>query len=130
MKRTSLLGLILILVFSSTQALAGLSDIMKGFGGAQKDGPDESTTASGLKEALSVSTEKAVNNVSRTDGYFGNQAIKILMPDTIQKVGNVLRKVGYQKQVDDFVLSMNRAAEKAAPQAASFFVDAIKEMTF
>ncbi|MFI5295134.1 MAG: DUF4197 domain-containing protein [Thermodesulfovibrionales bacterium] len=130
MKRTSLLGLILILVFSSTLAYAGLADIMKGFGGAQKEGPDESTTASGLKEALSISTEKAVDNVSRMDGYFGNQAIKILMPDTIQKVGNVLRKVGYQKQVDEFVLSMNRAAEKAAPKAVSFFVDAIKEMTF
>ena len=122
--------LLLILVFSSTPAYAGLADVMKGWGGAQKGGPDEGTTASGLKEALSIGTEKAVNSVSRTDGYFGNQAIKILMPDTIQKVGNVLRKVGYQKQVDEFVLSMNRAAEKAAPKAASFFVDAIKEMTF
>jgi RNA binding exosome subunit len=128
MKRIFLL--ILVLVFSTTLAHAGLADLMKGFGSAQKEGPDENTTASGLKEALSVSTENAVNNVSRTDGYFGNQAIKILMPDNIQKVGNVLRKVGYQKEVDEFVLSMNRAAEKAAPKAASFFVDAIKEMTF
>jgi hypothetical protein len=128
MKRTSLF--ILILVFSSTLAYAGLADVIKGLGGAQKGGPDEGTTASGLKEALSISTEKAVGNVSRTDGYFGNQAIKILMPENIQKVANVLGKIGYQKQVDDFVLSMNRAAEKAAPQALSFFVDAIKEMTF
>ncbi len=122
--------LILIMALSSTQAYAGLADMMKGFGSAQKGGPDEGTTASGLKEALSISTEKAVKNVSSVDGYFGNQAIKILMPEEIQKVGNVLRKVGYQKEVDEFVLSMNRAAEKAAPKAASFFVDAIKEMTF
>ena len=128
MKRTSLL--ILILVFSATPAYAGLADIMEGLGGAQKGGPDESTTASGLKEALSISTEKAVNNVSRVDGYLGNQAIKILMPENIQKVADVLGKIGYQKQVDDFVLSMNRAAEKAAPGAMSFFVDAVKEMTF
>jgi len=128
MKKTFLL--ILILLFLSTSAYAGLADIMKGLGGAQKAGPDEGTTASGLKEALSISTEKAVNNVSRVDGYFGNQAIKILMPKNIQKVADVLGKIGYQKQVDDFVLSMNRAAEKAAPQALSFFVDAIKEMTF
>jgi len=122
--------LLLILAFSSTPAYAGLADVMKGLGGAQKGGPDEGTTASGLKEALSIGTEKAVSNVSRVDGYFGNQAIKILMPENIQKVGNVLRKIGYQRQVDEFVLSMNRAAEKAAPKAASFFVDAIKEMTF
>ena len=128
MKGISLL--LLILAFSSTPAYAGLADVMKGLGGAQKGGPDEGTTASGLKEALSIGTEKAVSNVSRVDGYFGNQAIKILMPENIQKVGNVLRKIGYQRQVDEFVLSMNRAAEKAAPKAASFFVDAIKEMTF
>ncbi|MDA8104347.1 MAG: DUF4197 domain-containing protein [Nitrospiraceae bacterium] len=130
MKRIFLI--ILILVFSSTLAYAGLADALKGFGSSsvQKGGPDESTTASGLKEALSIGTENAVNNVSRVDGYFGNQAIKILMPDSIQKVAYVLGKAGYQKQVDDFVLSMNRAAEKAAPKAASFFVDAIKEMTF
>src|SRR5512140_1124739 len=128
MKRTSLL--ILILVLSSIPAYAGLADMMKGFGGAQKGGPDESTTASGLKEALTISAENAVKNVSRVDGYFGDQAIKILMPEKIRKVGDVLGKIGYQKQVDDFVLSMNRAAEKAAPMAVSFFVEAIKEMTF
>ena len=52
------------------------------------------------------------------------------MPESIRKVADILGKFGYQKQVDDFVLSMNRAAEKAAPQARSFFVDAIREMTF
>ncbi|MGE5284298.1 MAG: DUF4197 domain-containing protein, partial [Actinomycetota bacterium] len=66
---------------------------------------------------------------SKTDGYFGNQAIKILMPERIQKVANILGKVGYQKEVDDFVLSMNRAAEKAAPQAKAIFIDAIRQMT-
>ncbi len=128
MKRSVLF--ILVLVFSSALAYAGVADMIKGFGSAQKGGPDEKTTASGLKEALSVGTENAVKNVSHVDGYFGNQAIKILMPGKIQKVADVLGKIGYQKQVDEFVLSMNRAAEKAAPKAASFFVDAIKEMTF
>ncbi|NNG46682.1 MAG: DUF4197 domain-containing protein, partial [Deltaproteobacteria bacterium] len=52
-----------------------------------------------------------------------------LMPDKIRKVADVLGKVGYQEQVDEFVLSMNRAAEKAAPQAKSIFVGSIKEMT-
>ncbi len=129
MKRAFIL--ILVVIFFSSPAYAGLvDDVMKGVGGAQKGGADEGTTASGLKEALSIGTENAVRNVSRLDGYFGNQAIKILMPGNIQKVADVLGKVGYQKQVDDFVLSMNRAAEKAAPKATTFFVDAIREMTF
>jgi hypothetical protein len=52
------------------------------------------------------------------------------MPEKMQKVADVLGKIGYQKQVDEFLLSMNRAAEKAAPKAKSFFIDAIKEITF
>jgi len=117
-------------LLSATMTYAGLfDDIMKTLGGSSKGGPDDSTIISGLKEALSIGTDNAVKNVSQVDGYFGNQVIKILMPEKIQKVADVLKKVGYQKQVDDFVLSMNRAAEKAAPQAASIFVGAIKEMT-
>ncbi|HXX57763.1 MAG TPA: DUF4197 family protein, partial [Thermodesulfovibrionales bacterium] len=95
-----------------------LDDVKKGAGLSGKGGTDEATTASGLKEALSVGTENAVKSVSQVNGYFGNQAIKILMPEKIQKVADVLKKVGYQKEVDEFILSMNRAAEKAAPKAA------------
>ena len=125
------------LVIATTPAGATmLDDVMKGIGGASKGSVrgssdlDDSTVASGLKEALAVGTENAVRNVSRTDGYFGNQVIKVLMPEKIRKVADVLKTVGYQKQVDDFVLSMNRAAEKAAPKAAAIFGDAIREMTF
>ena len=96
---------------------------------SSKQGLDDSTVISGLKEALSIGTNKAVKEVSKIDGYMGNEAIKILMPENIQKVADVLRKVGYQKQVDDFILSMNRAAEKAAPKATAYFVDSVKEMT-
>jgi RNA binding exosome subunit len=123
--------IIVICLFSVTMAQAGLlDDVMKSMSSSGRGGPDDSTIISGLKEALSIGTDNAVKNVSQVDGYFGNQAIKILMPEKIQKAADILRKIGYQKQVDDFVLSMNRAAEKAAPQAASIFVGAIKEMTF
>ena len=80
---------------------------------------------SGLKDALSVGTKNAVNLVSKVNGYFGNEAIMILLPDNIQKAAELVGKVGYQKQVDEFILSMNRAAEKAA----SYFADAIKGMS-
>lgn len=129
MKKIFLL-LLVFLVCLSVPAVAGIfGDVMKQLGGSRTGEPDESTIISGLKEALSIGTGNAVKNVSQVDGYFANQAIKILIPENIQKVADVLKKVGYQKQVDEFVLSMNRAAEKAAPKAASIFVDAIKEMT-
>jgi len=87
-------------------------------------------TVSGLKEALSVGTGNAVTLLSKDGGYFGNELTKILMPEKIQNVADMLKKVGMGSQVDTFVLTMNQAAEKAAPQAKEFFMDAIKEMTF
>lgn len=90
---------------------------------------DNTTIVKGLKEALATGTERAVTEVARPDGYFGNPLIKILLPDKVQKAADLLAAVGYQKQVNEFVLSMNRAAEAAAPKAASFFGDAIRQMT-
>jgi hypothetical protein len=84
----------------------------------------------GLKEALQVGTGNAVNLTGKVDGYFRNQAIKILMPKQLQTLEKGLRAIGYGSQVDEFVLSMNRAAEKAAPEARKIFVGAIREMSF
>ena len=130
MKKIALV-ILAVLACSAVLSNAGMFDsLLKGADSSPSKGPDDNTVASGLKEALSIGTENAVKRGSQTDGYFGNKAIKILMPEKIQKVADVMKKVGYQKEVDDFVLSMNRAAEKAAPMAASFFGDAIKQMTF
>lgn len=86
--------------------------------------------ASGLKEALSIGTGNAVVDVSKMGGYFKNQAIKILLPQEIQKTGKMLRKFGFGRVVDDFEQSMNTAAEQAAPKAKMIFIDAITQMTF
>lgn len=85
--------------------------------------------AAGLKEALSVGAEKAGKNLSSADGYFANAAIKILMPEEAKKAEQKLRAIGLGKQVDDAILSMNRAAEDAAKSAAPIFVNAIKQMS-
>ena len=83
----------------------------------------------GLKEALKVGTENAVSFTGKMDGFFANQAIKILMPEKLQTLEKGLRTVGYGSQVDEFVLSMNRAAERAAPAAREIFVGAITDMS-
>jgi hypothetical protein len=97
---------------------------------ATAKGLSEAKIGSGLKEALQIGTGNAVNLTGRVDGYFRNQAIKILMPKQLQTVESGLRALGYGEQVDAFVLSMNRAAEKAAPAAKQIFLDAIGEMSF
>ncbi len=126
-----ILIIILVQIFPALSSYAGIFDnIMKVFSNAPQTKSDESTIASALKEAISIGTNNAVNSVSQIDGYFGNKTIKILMPEKIKMLADGLGNTGYQKNVDDFILSMNRAAEKAAPSAKSVFIDAIKEMTF
>jgi hypothetical protein len=107
----------------------GYSNACSVYGG-EKSGLSDAKIGSGLKEALKVGTENAVNLTGKTDGYFLNQVIKILMPEKLKFFEKGLRAVGYGPQVDEFVLSMNRAAEKAAPAAKQIFWDAVGEMTF
>jgi hypothetical protein len=95
----------------------------------QSFGNPDGTLIAGLKQALSIGTERAVQEIAQPDGYFGNRAIKILLPESMQKAAEVLGKLGMRRQVDAFILSMNRAAEKAAPQAASIFSAAIRNMS-
>ncbi|HTO15895.1 MAG TPA: DUF4197 domain-containing protein [Edaphocola sp.] len=84
---------------------------------------------SGLKEALKIGANNASSKLSLTDGFFANAAIKILMPPEVQQVEQTLRNVGLGSVVDKAILSMNRAAEDAAKQAAPIFISAITSMS-
>lgn len=84
----------------------------------------------GLKEALTVSTRNAVASTGRTDGFFKNEAIKILVPDKLKRVSTGMRLIGMGSQVDSLEVGMNRAAEQAAPAAKQIFIDAVKQMSF
>lgn len=121
---------VLVLSVSAIEA-ADMTDLLRAvpLPGAQGSAQDAGTVASGLKEALSVGTRNAVGSLSKTNGYFGNEAVKILLPENIRRAGDALRMAGYQKEVDAFILSMNRAAEKAAPKAADIFAGAIRSMS-
>lgn len=85
--------------------------------------------ASGLKEALMVGAELSGKKLSAVDGFFGNAVLKILLPPEAVKVEQKLRGMGLGKQVDQAILTVNRAAEDAAKSAAPIFIQAIREMT-
>lgn len=83
----------------------------------------------GLKEALSQGTKKSTDKLSAVDGFFKDAAVKILLPPEAAKVEKTLRAAGFGKQVDEAILSLNRAAEDASKSAAPIFWDAIKGMS-
>ncbi|MGE5606593.1 MAG: DUF4197 domain-containing protein [Bacteroidota bacterium] len=92
--------------------------------------PDQAKIAAGLKEALKIGTENTVKQAGQVDGFYKNPAIKIPLPEQLLKMEKVLRQLGLGAQVDQFALSLNRAAERATPAAKDIFWGAIKEMTF
>ena len=127
MKRSYLLCLTLLAggAFAIVRA-AQIPDLTK----LGKSSQSDSKIASGLKEALTIGTGNAVKSTGKLDGYFKNEAIKILMPEKMRTLEKGLRAAGQGPKVDEFILSMNRAAEKAAPLAKDIFIGAIKQMTF
>ncbi|MBF0385209.1 MAG: DUF4197 domain-containing protein [Candidatus Omnitrophica bacterium] len=83
----------------------------------------------GLKEALKVGLENAIKSTGKTGGFFDNPAIKIMLPEKVRAIEPVLKKIGLNKQVDEFVLSMNSAAESATPLATDVFAAALTDMS-
>ena len=88
----------------------------------------EEEAAKALREALKQGAEKGAALVSKTDGYFGNPKIKIPLPPDARQKEQKIRSMGLNKEVDDAILSINRAAEDAGAKAKDIFVKAIQNM--
>ncbi|MGO4771376.1 DUF4197 domain-containing protein [Flavobacterium sp. W22_SRS_FK3] len=86
--------------------------------------------ASGLKEALNKGITEQVSKLTAVDGFYKNEAVKILMPEELQKVDATLRKVGLSSLADEGIKMLNRAAEDAVKEATPIFVSAVKNMSF
>lgn len=89
----------------------------------------QSEMTGGLKEALANGVQRAVRELGKPDGFLKNAAVKIPMPERLQTVERTLRRLGQDKLADEFITTMNRAAEQAVPIAANVFAGAITNMT-
>lgn len=89
----------------------------------------QTEAAQGIREALDQGVGRGISLLNKQDGFFGNQAYKLLLPPDAQKIENTLRQVGMGSLVDRAILQINRAAEDAVGYARPIFVDAIKQMT-
>ncbi len=85
--------------------------------------------SAGLKAALERGSGIAVDLLGKTDGFLGNGAVKIPLPDSLKKYEKLMRSVGMGKYADELILTMNRAAEAAVPEAKKLFVDSIRKMS-
>jgi hypothetical protein len=86
--------------------------------------------ASGLREALNNGITKQVTKLTATDGFYKNEAVKILLPEELRKVDAGLRSIGLSALADEGLKALNRAAEDAVKEATPIFVSAVKNITF
>jgi hypothetical protein len=112
-----LLSFVIAMFALAAPAAAGVADL------------SNADAVNGLKQALTDGSAAAVKMLGQDNGYFGNAKVKIPLPPNMQKIESGLRMMGMKKQTDELVLSMNRAAEAAAPEAKQLLVDAVKKMS-
>jgi hypothetical protein len=133
MKNLFLAGLFLS---SITFAQAGILDSL-GLGGASTNSTataavnalSQDQVVGGLKDALASGVQHAVSMLGHDGGYLTNLEVKIPLPDKLQSAQKALHAMGEDKYSDEFIATMNHAAEQAVPVAASVFADAVKQMT-
>ncbi len=136
MPSVNLLVLALLLAVASS-ARADLFDFLKptaktnstGGAGLSLGALSQDQMVSGLKEALAKGVQHSITNLGHDGGYLNNVNVKIPVPEKLRTIESGLRSVGQGKLVDDFIGTMNHAAEAAVPEAAGVFSDAIKGLT-
>ena len=120
-----------ILFFGTTvSGCAEMQQVANQLPGILNQGTGTLDIAGGLKEALNNGITKQVSKLTATDGFYKNAAVKILLPEELQKVDKGLRSIGLSSLADEGLKVLNRAAEDAVKEATPIFVDAVKGMTF
>src|SRR4051794_33615787 len=117
MSRTVSLSLVVLSLVAYSAAQSPLEQIWKDATKQPISSLSDDKITAGLKEALRVSTTKAVAATGRPDGFLKNEAIKILLPDKLRSAGKGLRLIGMGPQFDALEVGVNRAAEQATPLA-------------
>jgi hypothetical protein len=91
--------------------------------------PTATETATAIRQALEQGIRQSVNTLGRNNGFYSDTRVRIAVPEDLQKAERLLRKLGQGRYADEFVLSLNRAAEQAVPAAIGILLDALKQMT-
>src|SRR5436190_1420408 len=96
---------------------------------SQLDKISNQEAVAGLKAALEKGSQAAVAALGRTDGFLGNPKVKIPLPESLSRAEALMRRLGMGKYADELVVTMNRAAEAAVPEARQLLVDSVRKLT-
>lgn len=129
--------LLLILILIPHMSQAGWDDFVSDFKKSVKEKAGASTGSSlseekiiaGLKQALNQGVEKSVKQLGASNGFLNDASVKIPMPRSLKKLDRGLRKIGQKKVADQFINTMNHAAEQAVPETIDILMSAVKSMT-
>lgn len=124
--KKSLIILLSVFTLHSCAELQGVLDSLPQDGGILSN----ADMGAGLRQALDFGIEKQVTKLTKTDGFYRNELVKILLPSELQKVDKGLRDIGLGNLADEGLKVLNRAAEDAVKEATPIFVNAVKEITF
>lgn len=127
MKKVAITALLLSILVAGKAQNGFINGLFTGNNGTQLTNDN---MVEGLMEALKLGINTASGNASKTDGFFKNPEIFIPFPKEAEIMKTSLEKIGMKPQVDDFIMKLNRAAEKASEKAGPIFLDALKQMTF
>jgi hypothetical protein len=127
-KQFTMKKILVLAVAISLSSCAEMQQVMNQF--PQTQGIGGVDIAGGLKEALNNGISKQVTKLTATDGFYRNEAVKILLPEELRKVDAGLRRIGLSSLADEGLKVLNRAAEDAVKEATPIFVDAVRNMTF
>ena len=112
-----LVGIVACLFICGPSYAVGIADL------SNKD------AVSGLKDALTQGSGAAIGKLGVENGFLGNDKVKIPLPDAMRKIEKGLKLLGMQRQAEELIVAMNRAAEQAVPEAKELLVGAIKNMS-
>jgi hypothetical protein len=139
MKHTFLNSLVIAVTFAAVAPDSGANilDLLKSKPSASQpatataslSGLSQDQMVGGLKEALGKGAQQAVASLGKTDGFLKDANVKIPMPESLQRVEKALRTLRQDKLADEFVTTLNRAAEQAVPEAAAVLGDSVKQMS-
>jgi hypothetical protein len=120
--------ILILMIVASLSSCAEMQQVLNQL--PQTQGIGSVDIAAGLKEALNNGISKQVTKLTAVDGFYKNEAVKILLPEELRKVDSGLRKIGLSALADEGLKVLNRAAEDAVKESTPIFVDAVRNMTF